>query len=285
MIEKEKFKSYLELNQGYSQHTVVNYLSDLNQIEKFFIDNNLNDLNQLNNEHIQAYIKVNSKLSSASLNRKLSCLRSYLKFAFFTKLLQQDLSNVVPKPKRITPLPFVLNETDTLKLVSIQDDNLRDKALFEILYSCGLRISEASNLDWSDVLWNNKQLRVRHGKGGKERIIPLLSSVISTLKQLKGDAKDSMPVFCNKFGERLGTRSMFKIVTDRAKRLGLPKTVTPHTLRHSFATHLLSNGANLRTIQTLLGHASITTTEIYTQLDQKKIKEEHENSHPLAKLR
>lgn len=282
MFKVNEFQSYLKFNKGYSDHTIINYISDLNQFDKFLKSIQVTDLNTLTVEHLQKYIATNIKLNASSIHRKMSCLRTYLKFAFINKYLNQDLSMIVPRPKRSKKLPFVLNELDTLKLIPSQDDNIRDKALLEVLYSCGLRVSEVSQLNWNDVLWHNAELRVT-GKGNKERIIPLLTNVLETLKKLKSNQSDNLPIFCNINGGRLSTRAIFNIVSKRASRIGLPKTVTPHTLRHSFATHLLSNGANLRTIQTLLGHSNISTTEIYTQLDQKKIKEEHLKSHPLAK--
>ena len=148
-----------------------------------------------------------------------------------------------------------------------------------------MRASEAAALDWEDISWNEIQLRVRHGKGDKGRVVPLLPTVVEALRKLLELTPEltTGPILKNFRGTRLSTRSIQKIITLRARQLGLPQHTTPHTLRHSFATHLLSNGANLRAIQELLGHSSLSVTQRYTHLDQKALCEEYDRSHPLAK--
>ena len=283
----ERFEAYLVVEKSASPHTIRNYLSDLEQWDTYFAKHGPESLEALHADDIRAFLGADAKLSSATLQRKLAALRTFLEYLKKEKILAADVSRAVPAPKARRKLPRVLNEEQAAAVVkgTQEKENLRDTALVEILYCCGLRASEAAALNWNDISWSEQQLRVKRGKGGKERIVPLIETVSEVLRKLKdeyGDASDG-PVLRNYKGDRLSTRSIQKIVVKRATQLGLPAGATPHTLRHSFATHLLSNGADLRAIQELLGHSSLSTTQRYTHLDQKALCEEYDRTHPLAK--
>lgn len=286
----ERFEAYLALEKSASPHTIRNYLSDLRQWDVHFTKQGLKSLEELQADDIRVFLGVDEKLSSATLQRKLASLRTFLEYLKKEKILSHDVSRAVPAPKARRKLPRVLNEEQAAAVVrGVRDEkeNPRDNVLVEILYCCGLRASEAAALDWNDISWSEQQLRVRRGKGGKERIVPLIEAVSEVLKKLKDEQKNPVdgPVLRNYKGDRLSTRSIQKIVVKRATQLGLAAGATPHTLRHSFATHLLSNGADLRAIQELLGHSSLSTTQRYTHLDQKALCEEYDRTHPLAKSR
>lgn len=284
------FEVYLRTEKGASSHTIRNYLSDLNQWQDFLKTQDATDLTSLSPDHIRGFLGSRTQADPATLQRKLASLRSYLEYLEREKVVATDVAKQVPSPKRRRKLPRVLNEEQAATFImndSALKTNARDNALFEILYGCGLRASEASSLNWEDISWAESQLCVRLGKGGKPRLVPLLPAVTKALEELRvemGSPKDG-PVLRNFRNSRLSSRSIQKIVVARAKALGLPQRTTPHTLRHSFATHLLSNGANLRAIQELLGHSSLSTTQRYTHLDQKALCEEYDKSHPLARTK
>jgi integrase/recombinase XerC len=286
------FERFLRVEMGASPHTIRNYLSDLEQWLESFKQQGVKRVSELTTENIRVFLDSRENADPATLQRKLSALRTFLDFLRDQNRLGREARFLVPTPKRRVKLPRVLNEEQAAILVSNEEStqgaslrtSVRDQALFEILYGCGLRASEAAGLDWEDISWSEMRLRVRRGKGGKERLIPLLPKVAEALRALMTQDKiKSGAVLRNYQGTRLSTRSIQKIVVARSKLLGLPENTTPHTLRHSFATHLLSNGANLRAIQELLGHSNISTTQRYTHLDQKALAEEYDRAHPLVK--
>lgn len=281
------FEAFLKIQKGASSHTIRNYLSDLAQWGSHFSKEQVGRLGDLTPDHVRSFLGARSDADPSTLQRKLSALRSFLEYMQDQGHLESDVSAAVPSPKRRRKLPHVLNEEQAATLVAEPEEpkpqTARDQALFEVLYCCGLRASEAAGLDWEDITWAASELKVRNGKGGKERIVPLVDAAKDALQALKREGDASGPVFLNRAGTRLSTRSIQKIIVRRARMLDLPQHTTPHTLRHSFATHLLSNGANLRAIQELLGHASLSTTQRYTHLDQKALCEEYDRTHPLAK--
>ncbi|MBI3543429.1 MAG: tyrosine recombinase XerC [Deltaproteobacteria bacterium] len=285
-----KFADHLRVGKGASPHTVRNYLSDLRQWAAHFKQLGVPSLSALTAEHVRAFLGARDDAEATTLQRKLAALRTFLEFVALEGLVDRDVSKAIPSPKRRRKLPRVLTEEQAAVLTAeVVDDATpaRDQALLEVLYCCGLRAAETAGLDWSDVDWAQSQLKVRQGKGGKDRIVPLIASVAEALKKLQaeGGGAAAGPVFRNFRGTRLTTRSIQKIVVAQASLRGLEGQATPHTLRHSFATHLLGNGANLRAIQELLGHSSLSTTQRYTHLDQKALCDEYDRSHPLAKTK
>ncbi len=285
----ETFESYLKIQKGASTHTVRGYLSDLRQWDEHFSTAGVTAFEGLNSDHVRGFLGARDDCEPATLQRKLAALRTFLEFLTREKIVQADVSRNIPSPKRRRKLPRVLNEEQAATLAATPQALTRflrrDQVLLEILYCCGLRASEAAALDWQDISWSEAQLCVRLGKGGKGRVVPLLPSALVALQNLRDENPGDLtgPILRNFRGTRLSTRWIQKIIVLRARQLGLPQHTTPHTLRHSFATHLLSNGANLRAIQELLGHSSLSTTQRYTHLDQKALCEEYDRSHPLAK--
>lgn len=285
------FEAFLKIQKGASHHTIRNYLSDLRQWAAHFCELGVDRFEFLNVEHIRGFLGAREYADPATLQRKLSALRTFLEYLASERHIDADLSRTIPSPKQIKKLPHVLNEEQAAMLVNVHEseqlqlakNQVRNQAIFEVLYCCGLRASELVALDWEHISWASCQIHVRNGKGGKDRIIPLLGTARDALMKLKDESPLVGPIFRNPRGGRLSTRSVQNIVVRRAHLLDLPQHTTPHTLRHSFATHLLSNGANLRAIQELLGHSSLTTTQRYTHLDQKALCEEYDRTHPLAK--
>ncbi|MEW6055846.1 MAG: tyrosine recombinase XerC [Bdellovibrionota bacterium] len=294
-----RYEAYLRGQKNASPHTIRNYLSDLGQWDAHFRNAGISQPNQLTADHIRGFLGKLADHNASTLQRKLAALRSFFEYLKSQGLISGDLARSVPLPKRRERLPKVLSEEQASVLVSTVDEPqpaakaashpyglaLRNRLLLEILYCCGLRASELASLDWQDISWTEGQVKVRNGKGGKQRIVPLLPSVISALTDLKNASEptSSGPILKNRYGNRLSTRSIQKIVVTRAAELGLPSKTSPHVLRHSFATHLLSNGANLRAIQELLGHSSLSTTQRYIHLDQKALCDEYDRTHPLNK--
>jgi len=201
------------------------------------------------------------------------------------KKLDSNIAKLVPTPKSKKHLPNFLSEEQVFYLINcVENDSLapeRDKLIFILLYECGLRVSEVCNLKWSQVLFESSQLRVENAKGAKSRVVPLLEATSKRLKSF-ADVSASEYVFTNKNKKRLSERSVQLILKKYIQKTGLQGKITPHTLRHTFATHLLSNGANLRVIQELLGHSSLSTTQKYTHLDFKSMALEYDKAHPLA---
>lgn len=286
------FERYLRVEAGASGHTVRNYLSDLAQWDSGFVAQGLGSASEIRTGHIRASLEARMSgrraLSAASIQRKLAALRTFLGFLTETGVVEKDVSKSVPTPRARKKLPVVLSEEQAALLAGGTARiplSARDRALLDVLYTCGLRVSEVSNLDWSDIHWSSSRLMVRSGKGGKDRVIPVLNETKNILWELKEASPPAAcpAVFRSSRGPRMSTRAIQNLVRKKALQMGIPVHATPHTLRHSFATHLLANGANLRAIQELLGHASLSTTQRYTHLDIKTLCEEYDRAHPLAR--
>lgn len=282
----EAFQRYLSVEKGASAHTLRNYISDLAQWSAALEKQAILRIEDVTPERLRACISIH--LSNASIQRKLSALRTFFEYLKKENVLKEDFSENIPSPKSKKTLPKVLTEEETMQLIAVTGDNaisLRDRLVFEFLYGCGLRSSEVSALNWGDISWSQAQVLVRQAKGSKDRLVPLLPNLISLLKESmdQGVPQPKQPIIANRFGKRLSTRSIQKVVEKKTASTGISVKATPHTLRHSYATHLLSNGANLRVIQELLGHSSLSTTQKYTHLDLKQLAKEYDQSHPLAK--
>ena len=278
-----RFETHLKVEVSASPHTIRNYLSDLRQWEQYLGSSSSAEFTP--DSVRRALGELSKGREGATLQRKLAALRAFLNFLSNEGGLAEGAIPNLPSPKANKPLPRVLNEEQAGELVAQKDlpRATRDQALLELLYGTGLRASEAAALNWQDVRWAAREIRVEHGKGGKQRIVPMLASVAEILKavQLEQRQPHEGAVFRNQAGGRLTTRSMQSIVARAAQGAGIAGT-SPHTLRHSFATHILSNGGNLRAIQELLGHASVSTTQKYTHIDPKALAEAYDSAHPLA---
>jgi tyrosine recombinase XerC len=284
----EKFIRYLEIEKNYSPHTILNYRLDLEGFRKFIGEADLEKIDYLALRKYLANLKENN-LGNRSVGRHLSALRSFFKFLTREGYIKANPIIILSSPKLDKHLPQFLTEEETAKLIESafpKDDKdergLRDRAILETFYSCGIRISELVGLSQQDVDFIGGIVKV-FGKGRKERIVPIGEAALGAIrKYLDRRKKQNDAVFLNKNGSRITTRGVRDIVEKYIKVAGIRQGISPHTLRHSFATHLLNRGADLRTVQELLGHANLSTTQIYTHLTTERLKAVYDKAHPHA---
>lgn len=288
----ENFKNYLKLERGLSDNSIKSYDYDLVLFKNFLVANKINDTPfNCKSETIKNYLyKSFSDKKSRSQARSISAIKSFFNYLIFEGYIKESPISNIEAPKQEKKLPVVLTEDEIKNLINSIDLNhdfgQRNKTIIEILYGTGIRVSELVNLKLSNVFFKENIIKVI-GKGNKERFVPLgeiasceMKIYINDRNRLKIDSKSSDILFLNRYGRRLTRSMIFKIISDASKRIGLDKKISPHTLRHSFATHLIKNGADLRTIQLILGHESITTSEIYTHLDTLHLEEVLKKYHP-----
>ena len=289
------FLLYLDAQKGYSPATVAAYGTDLHGVHVFLErrDKGLHDPSAVTKNDVTAYLADlhRRKLAKSSVCRKLSALRAFYRFLRQRKLVTEDPCASLSNPKLSKVHPRVLNVDQAVHLVETDTTpdpaGLRDLALLELLYGSGLRISEALGLDFNHVDLDQRLVRVL-GKGGKERIVPLTGVAAERLERYLeqrgafGPVPREQAIFLGRRGGRLSRRQADRIVKARAALSGVAVTVSPHTLRHSFATHMLQAGADLRSVQEMLGHSRISTTQRYTHLDLAQIMRVYDASHPLA---
>ena len=268
-----------------SRNTVASYCSD---VEKFIESVNCPpDL--VKPEDLEIYLQGRSSISKRSQARNLSSIRSFFSWLVVEGVLEDNPCDMVDNPKLGRYLPEVLSVEEVDSMISSVDlstwQGLRDKALLEVLYGCGLRVSEAVSLKISCLFLKEGFIRII-GKGNKERLVPVGEMAVDSLKSCLDrrpdpyDGKSDDLVFLNRFGKSLSRQSVFKMIKRQAMLVGIRKEISPHTFRHSFATHLVENGADLRMVQEMLGHESITTTEIYTHVDSSTWHREILDRHP-----
>ena len=288
----ENFRNYLKLERGLSMNTIKSYEFDLSQFKNFIIENNINESPQkCSSSTVKRYLYKNfSNKKSRSQARSISALKSFFNYLLFEGKINSSPLNDIESPKIENSLPEVLTEDEIKRLISSvnldSEFGQRNKTIIEVLYGTGIRVSELTELKLSNIFFEENILKVT-GKGNKERFVPLgkiasieIKKYLTYRDKLKINSKFSDILFLNKYGRQLTRSMIFKIISDSYKRIGPNKKISPHTLRHSFATHLLKNGADLRTIQLILGHESITTTEIYTHLDTYHLDEVLKKFHP-----
>ena len=280
----EKYINYLQYERGLSDNTINSYAYDLKRFDIFFKGHILH----LKYEDIQEYLESIGELSSRSVAHHITVLTSFYNFLIDEKIIENNPCENVVNAKLPKKLPVFLTEDEVNKLLDIPlrtEYDYRNKAMLELLYATGLRISELVNLKINDIDYDECIVRV-FGKGKKERIVPIADVALKYLdiyvynyreKILKGAISDY--IFISNSKKNISRQGFFKILKAEARRAGIEKDVSPHVLRHSFATHLLSHGANLRIIQELLGHEDISTTEIYTHLVNEKLKDDY-TYHP-----
>ena len=269
------FLSYLSYEKGYSVNTISAYKQDLGQYFKF-------TNNELSTKCIRKYIASLSDLGAASSTqaRKLAAIKTYSKFLQRENHTKEDPTTLIELPKRGRTLPKAISSEEIIKMIQIAQ-NKRDKAILEILYATGIRISELVELDVSSLHLNDGYIRV-FGKGSKERIVPIGSGTSKLLSLYMEEYGIIDTVFLNHHKRKLTRQGVWGIIKQYAKKCGCERNVTPHTFRHSFATHLLENGADLRVVQEMLGHADISTTQIYTSVSREKLRRVYETAHPRA---
>jgi tyrosine recombinase XerC len=281
----DKFIRYLEIEKNYSQHTILNYHLDLRCFKNFLGETHLEKVDYLILRKYLATLK-GKNLTNRSIARQISCLRSFFKFLTREGFLKRNPILGLLSPKLDKHLPLFLTEDETLKLIEVanaQDERgLRDRAVLETFYSTGMRISELAGLNKEDLDFIGGVAKVR-GKGKKERILPVgEAAIIAVRRYLDKRKKQSDALFLNRSGRRLTTRGVRNIVDKYIHLAGIKHGVSAHTLRHSFATHLLNRGADLRSVQELLGHVNLSTTQIYTHLTTEKLKSVYDKAHPRA---
>tara|TARA_B100000287_G_scaffold30118_1_gene28325 strand:+ start:169 stop:1056 length:888 start_codon:yes stop_codon:yes gene_type:complete len=292
---KDYLKEYLDalrVERNLSSMTCEAYKQDLNDYLKFIKSKKTKEIFEITQMHIREYIReLNKKgFASSSIARRFSSIRSYHKFLIAEKIMDQNPTLILSTPKSSKKLPSVLNEIEISKIIDSIDAStqfgLRDKAIIEMLYSCGLRVTELCELDLSNLFLDDDLIRV-YGKGMKERLLPIgkraklyLNKYLIRVRPSFDRQNKSSVVFLSRNGKPL-TRSMInKILNKWSDFSGINKSISPHVLRHSFATHLLEGGADLRFVQALLGHSDITTTQIYTHLDKEHLREVYKTHHP-----
>ncbi len=282
---RDKFLKYLEAERNYSDHTLLNYSIDLNEFILFIGDKKIQDIVYPDLRRFLAQLKARS-LKSRSIARKLSSIRSFFKYLQREKVIQTNPASLVVTPKLDKPLPHFLTEEETIRLIDAPKTDklsqLRDKAIFETLYSTGIRVSELVGLSRDDVDFIGNIIRVM-GKGRKERLVPIGETALTSIDNyLAKRNNDAQAIFLNKSGTRITDRSIRNIINKYITQEAMNRSVHPHMFRHSFATHLLNHGADLRSVQELLGHVNLSTTQIYTHLTTDKLKAVYDKAHPRA---
>jgi len=290
----EIFLNYLYVERGLAHNTIISYREDLNIYIGFLIKRNVDSLSKTTKEEIINFMlyQKDRGLSVNSVARRLAAIKMFYRFLVRERILKIDPTSLIDSPKLWKKIPetLSLNEVDSLiSQPNIRErQGIRDRAILEALYATGMRVSEAVNLKVDNVNLDIGFLRCI-GKGSKERVIPLGKKAIGSLRryllqsrpQLLGSAKKDLEfLFLNRFGKKISRQSLWKIIKRYAKEARIKKTIMPHILRHSFATHLLERGADLRSVQEMLGHANISTTQIYTHINKERLKSIHKMFHP-----
>ena len=286
------FNDYLKIERGFSVNSISSYKEDISKFNKF-IDNSKSPL-EVSSDDIKEFLqKISKGMNSSSQSRIISGLRSFFEFLIFEKYISQNPLRLIESPKISRKLPDTLSIEEIDLLISNLDlskeQGERNLAIIELLYGCGIRVSELVDLKISDLFFNENFIKVT-GKGNKQRLIPIGNITKQNVNNYLQNSRNKIKVvsafndhvFLNRRGKNLTRAMIFTIVKNLAKKANFSKSISPHTFRHSFATHLLENGADLRTIQQLLGHESITTTEIYMHLDNKYLSEALNKFHPRA---
>ncbi len=289
----KRFKKFLQVEKGLSQNSIYSYTYDLKKFSEFLLSKNKNimDASQDDIQQFLKFEKISKNNSSRTLARSLAAIRQFYNFLSdnFEGGIQNPTEKIeTPQVEKSLPDFLTVNELDKL-FNSISEEEsyeLRDKTIFELLYSSGLRISEAIDLKLNDLDFENSFIHVI-GKGDKERLVPagkealrLLNKYIKESRTSILGARESEFLFVSKKGSQLNRKSVWRLLKNYVTRTEIQKNITPHTLRHSFATHLIENGADLRSVQELLGHMDISTTQVYTHMARKKLQEIHKNFHP-----
>lgn len=296
---KIRFKQYLQLERSLSKNSIEAYLDDLNKLEQYsqsFL--NTKTPVQLELTHLQAFVKWISELSfsATSQARIISGIKTFYKFLLMENEIERSPAELLESPRTTRKLPVFLTIEEIDKLVAVIDrstpEGERNITLLETLYSCGLRVSELVNLKITDLHFNEDYIKVT-GKGSKERLVPIGKTAKKLIKSYINKTRVHLPIkktaidhiFLNRRGGILSRVMVFYVIKDLAAKAGIKKKLSPHTFRHSFATHLVEGGADLRAVQEMLGHESITTTEIYTHLDRQYLRDNILSYHPRNKVK
>jgi integrase/recombinase XerC len=297
----QQYAEHLRGERNYSPHTLRNYLSDLAQFHEFLkkrgfclgADGNV-EVGKIDVHVIRSYLaSLGIDRKKSSVGRKLAAMKNFFRYLIAAHKIDKDPLLLIHSPKQEKPLPAFLSVDDVFQLlgaVKIKNGlDVRDRAILEVFYSTGIRVSELVGLNWADIDFQVEIVRVV-GKGSKERIVPIGEIALQALRDYGAEqrkrwqfaCKGETAVFLNNRGERITSRSVARIVEKHLKLAGIPVRMGPHGLRHSFATHLLNSGADLRVIQEMLGHASLSTTQKYTHLNLDALTAVYDKAHPRA---
>lgn len=291
---KKGFRTYLQLERGLSANTLHAYLHDVELLFSFLNEEKESkNISKIDYDDLTEFINFirEMDLGAYSQARVISGIKSFFKYLVLEKIIQKNPSELLEAPRLGRKLPDVLNIDDVSKIIESVDLSIpegeRNKAILETLYSCGLRVTELINLKLSDLHFREGIISVT-GKGNKQRLVPVGDTAIKQINaykntvriQLQPKKKSEDILFLNRYGRQMTRQMVFLIVKKQVEKAGIRKNISPHTFRHSFATHLVQNGADLRAVQDLLGHTSITTTEIYTHLDSDDMRKAIMDFHP-----
>ncbi len=293
----DEYLTHLKFEKNLSDNTIAAYRRDLNKFSFFVKERDISDVDEISAQTVSEYFNNlrKSETASSSAARNLSSIKGFFKFLAANNYVHKDPTEKLTSMRVERKLPETLSVAEVEKILQQPDTSvklgIRDRALLELLYSSGLRVSELTGLKISDIFFDEEVLRI-FGKGSKERIVPFGSSakkhLLEYLKNsrplLEKKSKSGNFVFLNSRGGKLSRMSVWQIVNKYVKQAGIKKDVHPHTFRHSFATHLIEGGADLRAVQEMLGHADISTTQIYTHIDRNFIRQEYLEHHPLEKM-
>ncbi len=285
------FSTFLETERNVSPHTLMAYRCDLDQLTRFVNSEKGENSTASDIDHLllRRFIALlNKSAKKSSIGRKLAAIRSFFKYLFRHGVISKNPAELISTPKKENRLPFHLDIDQATTLMEAPSDDekhaLRDRAILEMLYSCGLRVSELTGLNISEVDLSGGMVRVM-GKGGKQRIVPVGSRAVDAIREYleeRDELTGTGPLFLNTRDDRINRRSVTRIVDTHVLRIAAFKHISPHILRHTFATHMLEGGADLRAIQELLGHASLSTTQKYTHVGIDKLMEVYDKAHPKA---
>lgn len=280
----ENYRNYLKYERAYSDNTVGAYMNDINKYEEFL----KKDILESDTEDLEKYLKYIKNLESTTVAHKITSIKSYFNYNIKRGIVSVNPADKVSRPKLTKHLPEYLTEEEVGKLLDVEVKSpydYRNKTILELLYSSGIRISELVNIKTPNYDSEECLIRIM-GKGSKERIVPLGDYAVNIMNDYMNNyrplinKKHTDYVFINNRGDKISRQFIFKVIKKEALKKGIKKDISPHTLRHTFATHLLKNGADLRIIQELLGHENISTTQIYTHVTNNKLKSDYETYFP-----
>lgn len=289
----ESFLDYLAIECGLSKNTLLAYRTALKHLSRFMSVRSVKDVKSIRPEHIISFIEAERKrgIDQNSIARNVIAVKVFFKFLLIEGRIEKNLISSISSPKLWRRLPNVINQMDVETLLNAVDTNtkfgVRNRAIMELFYAAGARVSEVATLETGFINFDYKFTKCR-GKGSKERLVPLGSKAIEALKLYIQDVRPELCkkddrtniLFLSKSGKPLRRENIWLIVKQCAQKAGIHKRISPHTLRHSFATHLLEGGADLRSVQEMLGHVNIATTQIYTHVDRSHLKDIHHHYHP-----
>lgn len=291
----EQFLNYLSVERGLARNTISSYQADLKKFSSFLKEKGETSVDNVTREDIRNFLMAlkNKKLSVNSIARNLVSIKSFFKYLVNERIIKDDIAAVLESPKLWKKLPDTLSIGEVDKIILKANfknkQGIRDKAILEILYGTGMRVSEAVNLKLRDINFEVGFLKCK-GKGQKERIVPFGGKAQTAIKRYLKEARpdfilkkrDVPEIFLSRLGRPISRVSIWKMIKTYTRKANIKKNITPHTLRHSFATHMLEGGADLRIVQELLGHADISTTQIYTHINKDRLKSIHHKYHPRA---